>query len=124
MAARLQFKMLGWWFTVRLHTETEWSTLPDRDKYQLASWETGVSGIRWIEKLVTNGEAEKLSGNAYPNRHQLRAAHVLKTLQDHMQVATTGNTPTADWHNARFVADVINTCPPDAMLVVEAWDQS
>ncbi len=117
--------MLGWWFTVKLRTETEWSKLPDRDLHQLASWETGVSGIRWLEQLVAVGEAQKLSGNAYPNRYQLRADPVLKMLQDHMQVETTGSTPSsADWRNAKFVADAIGACSPDAILVVEAWDQS
>lgn len=116
--------MLGWWFTVRLHTSIEWSQIPDREKYQLASWEAGVSGIRWIEHLVSTGEAEKLSGNAYPNRYQLRAEPVLRMLQDHMRVATTENLKTAGWCNTKFVAEVINACPANAILVVEAWDQS
>lgn len=34
--------MLGWWFTVRLHTETEWSTPPDRNLHKLASREPCV----------------------------------------------------------------------------------
>ena len=84
-----------------------------------------MSGIRWLEQLVAVGEAQKLSGNAYPNRYQLRADPVLKMLQDHMQVETTGSTPSsADWRNAKFVADAIGACSPDAILVVEAWDQS
>lgn len=58
--------MLGWWFTVRLHT-TE-VALQDSEAHLLASWETGVSGLRWIEDLVAQGVAQQLSGRGYPNR--------------------------------------------------------
>lgn len=116
--------MLGWWFIVRVQTPSEWMTSPDRDKYLLATWDTGLSGLDWIENLVANGVAEKLFGTGYPNRYQLRAEPVLQRLHDRMQAAATGNSAPGSWRNATFVAEVISTCPPDAILVVEAWDQS
>ena len=33
---------------------------------KLASWEVGVSGLRWLDALVAEGKAEKLNGNGYP----------------------------------------------------------
>lgn len=49
----------------------------DRKKSVLAEWETGVGGIRWLEKLVEEGKATKLRGDGYPNRYTSTADLVL-----------------------------------------------
>jgi hypothetical protein len=52
--------MLGWWFTVRLQT-TE-GARQKSEAHHFPSWETGFSGLRWIEGLVAQGVAQQLSG--------------------------------------------------------------
>jgi hypothetical protein len=72
--------MLGWWIIVS-------AQIPDeRDKTEnqaaiLAQWKAGVGGIDWLERLVDEGKAEKLSQNGYPNRYTARADDVLPLIE-------------------------------------------
>ena len=58
--------MLGYWIVVSTQTPEERDAIIDRKKSVLAEWETGVGGIRWLEKLVEEGKATKLRGDGYP----------------------------------------------------------
>lgn len=69
--------MLGYWIVVSTQTPEERDAIIDRKKSVLAEWETGVGGIRWLEKLVEEGKATKLRGDGYPNRYTSTADVVL-----------------------------------------------
>ena len=69
--------MLGYWIVVSTQTPEERDAIIDRKKSVLAEWETGVGGIRWLEKLVEEGKATKLRGDGYPNRYTSTANIVL-----------------------------------------------
>lgn len=114
--------MLGWWFTVRLHSAD--SVQQNSDAQQLASWETGVSGLRWIEDLVAQGVAQKVSGGGYPNRYFVPAEPVLRLLRENMKTPPVAPKFSSDWREGKFVPAAINACTGDAQLVIEAWDQS
>lgn len=111
--------MLGWWFFVAHQTPKDWALMPDREQYRLASWETGVSGIRWIEELVAQGQAEKLRGDGYPSRYRARASTILPLLRNEV----TGGGP-RKWPKGSFYEENIASCPCDKTLVIDAWDQS
>ena len=90
---------------------------------KLASWEVGVSGLRWLDALVAEGKAEKLNGNGYPTRYQARADFVLPLLENG-SVAPPTNKP-QNWIGAlKLNAENIAACSPDHVLVIDAWDQS
>ena len=114
--------MLGWWFTVRLHT-TE-GTLRNSEAHHLASWETGVSGLRWIEDLVAQGIAQQLSGGGYSNRYLVPAGPVFRQLHNNMKNPSVPPKFSSVWQGGKFVPAAINACPENAQLVIEAWDQS
>jgi hypothetical protein len=116
--------MMGWWFTVRLHPNMGSNTLADQDRPLLASWETGVSGLRWIEELVAQRVAQKTHAGGYPNRYLVPAAPVLRQLQQNMQTPASPPKTSSDWRDGKFVPAAINACPVDAQLEIEAWDQS
>ena len=116
--------MLGWWFVVRRVNSDDRSPLPLRDELHLATWETGVSGIRWIEDLVVQGIAQKTQSGGYPNRYLSPAAPVMDLLLEQMQRPAPAPKTSADWRDGKFVTAAISACPRDAQLLIEAWDQS
>ncbi|WP_017173666.1 hypothetical protein ACCQ23_07980 [Xanthomonas axonopodis pv. phyllanthi] len=69
--------MLGYWIVVSTQAPEELVALHLPKRSVLAEWETGVGGIRWLEKLVEEGKATKLRGDGYPNRYTSTADIVL-----------------------------------------------
>lgn len=130
--------MLGWWITV--------STLPDEFKdsmskeeqaqYLLAMWETGLGGTRWLEALAAEGKAtwDKSKGG-YPWRFTAKAFDVLPVLTSelpkHAGIDVIGMdegeeyfTPAGWSGQVDLRKENIARCPPDALLTIDAWDQS
>ncbi len=106
--------MLGWWFVV---------TVPvagDGEDVVLAKWETGIGGLDWIAGLVAAGRAEQSGFNGYPHRYTARAGEVLPLLADGSVFGVFG----AGIRPRELYPDRIAGCPADALLTVEAWDQS
>ena len=130
--------MLGWRITV--------SSLPPELKnqmsreeqrgYDLATWETGLGGTSWLEALAAEGKAtwDKSSGG-YPWRFVAKAADVLPVITDglpvHKGVVVIGSglgdeyvTP-AGWSTpVQLRPDNFTQIPPEAMITIDAWDQS
>nr|BEK70234.1 hypothetical protein KPHV_74610 [Kitasatospora purpeofusca] len=103
--------MLGWWFVV---------TVPaagDGEDVVLAKWETGIGGLDWIAGLVAAGRAEQLRFDGYPHRYTARAGEVLPLLVD-------GSVFGAGIRRRELYPDLIAACPAEALLTVDAWDQS
>ncbi|MFE7190215.1 hypothetical protein [Kitasatospora sp. NPDC057541] len=103
--------MLGWWFVVTA------PAVGDGAGEVLAKWETGLGGLDWIAALAAAGRAEQLRFDGYPLRYAVRAEEVLPLLADG-SVFGAGHRP------RELHAETVAGCPPDALLTVDAWDQS
>lgn len=129
--------MLGYWIVVSTQPPEERDAIIDRKKSVLAEWETGVGGIRWLEKLVEEGKATKLRGDGYPNRYTSTANIVLPLITgDAIKPADDGiwvfgmdegeeyAQPPGWMGKVKLRPESIRTCPTDASLTIDAWDQS
>lgn len=110
--------MLGWWIVIsRGHAED--AMVPKESI--LASWKIGVSGLSWLNDLMIQGKAKKLSDGCYPSRYEARAADVLPLVDSDNAAPTThmGQIRDLKLHPERIAAT-----SPDHVLTIDAWDQS
>ena len=129
--------MVGCGIDVSTRTPGGRDAIIDRKKSVRAGWETGGGGIRWMEKLVEEGKAAKLRGDGYPNRYTSTADIVLPLLTgDAIKPADDGiwvfgmdegeeyAQPPGWMGKVNLRPERIRTCPTDAALTIDAWDQS
>lgn len=108
--------MLGYWIVISTQQPEEVAALEISKKSVLANWETGTSGIRWLDGLVNDGKATKLRSDGYPNRYVSTAGIVLPMI--------VPSPPGGKITNAIYKPEEIAACPPSQSLTIEAWDQS
>lgn len=98
---------------------------------RLAQWQTGIFGLSWLDDLTAANKATDLGGNGYPNRYLITAGELLGAISfgvpanDSPQVIGDYYALPRGWGSGlRIKTDVLAACPKDALLIVEAWDQS
>jgi len=122
--------MLGWDFSVYPLRFMDGPGQPRKDA-TLATWETGLGGLDWVEELARRGRAVSLGGNGYPFRFVLTAAELRPILETGLPrptgPAVVGDDyfKPADWlGRAKINLPALRQLDPSDLLVVEAWDQS
>jgi len=120
--------MLGW--EVFVLREKDSSTRRTAGLW-LASWETGLFGLQWIDELVKQGKAADLGGNGYPNRYTTSANLLFPILMSGLPenesppVVSDDYALPAGWNSTlKLNSQQIAKCAEDEPLVIEAWDQS
>lgn len=98
---------------------------------RLGAWQTGLSGLDWLDELVKKREAVDLGGNGYPTRYAGPARTVLPQLTDDPPAARRvwasdpGDILLPSWDGkTSFDRALAAACDPDEWLLVEAWDES
>lgn len=105
---------------------------PRQGQQLLAMWQCKLRGLDWLDALVNEGHAIDLGGDGYPLRYTAQAKHVLPKITD-------GEPPHANPRWLHGEGDIVQgyehrktqrkdeaiaACPPDAWLLIEAWDES
>lgn len=98
---------------------------------RVAVWQTGLRGLKWIDRLVDDGRAIDLGGNGYPCGYTARAQHLVQRILDGPPEALNPWVCGPDdiigkgW-DGRTVIDraAADDCRPDEWLLVEAWDET
>ena len=130
--------MLGWWITVTTsaHDTDNVTSAEEYEKHVLASWEASLSGVDWLIALANQGKAtwDKSKGG-YPWRFTARASEILPVITSgipkHQGLWVFGldpgevyATPPGWSGEVRLRKQNIEKCPPEALLTIDAWDQS
>lgn len=103
---------------------------PEEDAL-LVSWLVGgFDGLVWIDDLVKGGKATALGGNGYPLRYTALAQHLLPKIAGGIPSRTGGPILGEDyflpagWIGDPSIKQNLAECPPDQLLLINAWDQS
>lgn len=123
--------MLGWFIIVRRAGGLE-GLNATVDPNVLATWETSIGGLDWLEDLEQKGLATCISRNGYPTRFTAVADAVLPILRggelpQHSGMEVIGDdyiTPAGWSGEVKIYAERIAECRSDGCLTIEAWDQS
>lgn len=122
--------MIGWYLAIYQQTPIERLASHDRTTL-LASWETGAGGLAWLNKLVAEGKAERLSRDGYPSRYTARAKDVLPLIVAGPPIHSGPLVLGADYIRPsgwtagfRIEQPRLDACPAEQILTIDAWDQS
>lgn len=122
--------MLGWLVILKSPPRVDGGEQSDAEPV-LATWEVGLGGIEWLNRLVTQGKAQQVTFGGYPNRYTAAAKDVLPLLADgppaydRLPAGAHGSAALPGWvGKIQFFAERLAACDPAQALVIEAWDQS
>lgn len=103
----------------------------DAPGVELAIWQAGLSGLQWLDELISNKKAIQLAHSGYPGAYTAKAADVLPYLRGEPPDANPiwksdpGDILTERWLGKTTKdQDAIDACPPEEWLFIEAWDES
>ena len=116
--------MLGWEIFIQ-------RVSPHGKSTTLIAWSSSIGGLDWLDTLEKQDKARKLTGNGYPTSYQCVASDLLPIIRgglpEHDGTLVIGDdyfAPPGCKRLLKINQDEITECPPDAELIVEAWDQS
>jgi uncharacterized protein YuzE len=96
----------------------------------IASWSAGLGGCQWLDDLTKQGIGKDLGGHGYPNRYELP---LLVLLDKIVPMPPSGAAPLVigeayvsdgSISNYKLHDDVILDIDFNAVVEIEAWDQS
>jgi hypothetical protein len=109
--------MRGWSIIISQATPEERDSKLDMKHATLTTWDTGVGGVQWLERLSTTGKATQLRVGGYPTRFVARADVIFQVLEN-------GALPEI-WISQKIIyPERIAACPLDRVLTIDAWDLS
>ena len=97
---------------------------------RIAVWQSGVSGLRWIDEIVESGAAIAVSTQGYPSVFCAKALDVLPRLDsppDANEIWLSGPDDIlgVGWAGRTAIdPGAVAACAPDEWLLIEAWDES
>jgi hypothetical protein len=125
--------MIGWWIVISTQTPEERSAAnPDERKACiLATWEAGIGGLDWLDRLVAQSAAQKVRADGYPTVYLASAGAVIPLLVDgppthdgRMVIGDDYVMPPKWIGKVEMHAERMKRCPAQQRLTVEAWDLS
>jgi len=111
--------MLGWSVVVDSRPPEERDKSDDKISYLLATWQTSLYGLDFLDVLVRKGKAKYLLSGGYPERYSAQAGDFLPLLSTPRPPGTMG--PRGD---VTLYSDRIATCLPEQIITIDAWDLS
>jgi len=115
--------MSGWWVVVDPRTPAERDASKDRMGPLVASWEASVFNMRFLDRLVKDGQAKQHSFNGYPNRYTVRAGYLFPYIIDGPPTEDLGMNKGQNW-NVTIHRDKLIALPGDHILTIDVWDQT
>lgn len=125
--------MIGWWIVISTQTPEERSaaSTDERQACILATWEAGLGGLDWLDRLVAQSAAHKVRADGYPTVYLALAEAVIPLLVDgppaHEGPMVIGDdyVMPAKWiGKVEMHAERMEKCPGQQRLTIEAWDLS
>ena len=125
--------MLGW--NISVHSQTNGGGEPAKAQHEceisLATCQTGLRGIDWLDDLVKRSDAIELRGTGYPSLFTAKAMHILPLLSPKPPMARDvwqcdpDDILTEKWDGRTVLnTQAISECSPEEWLLVVAWDES
>lgn len=109
--------MSGWSIIISQATPEERDSDLNVKHATLATWDTGVGGLQWLETLAKTGKATQLRLGGYPTRFTALASEIFPILEN--------GPPTTSWIGEKTIyPERIAACLPDQVLTIDAWDLS
>jgi len=97
----------------------------------LAVWQTGLSGLDWVDELLKAGKAIDLGGHGYPCRYTATAENLIPRIVDEppgarrIWTSGLGDILSEKWEGKTVIDRAAAACcRPDEWLLIEAWDES
>ena len=122
--------MIGYSISVYEFVEGVDITSISNDNEALATWTSGgFGGLDWIDDLVSEGKAEDLGGNGYPDYYKVQVQFVLDALaadtpkNEGQTIMDDENVMTSDWRSKIDTSELAKL-KPNQQLIIEAWDLS
>jgi hypothetical protein len=124
---------LGWHISVyrQRNDGSAPASFESPDGRRLAVWQTGISGLNWIDELVRQQRAIGLGGNGYPLRYTAMAREIIPQIRGEPPAAKAvwtsdpGDIILPGWLGKTTQDfEAMDACRPDEWLLIEAWDES
>jgi hypothetical protein len=122
--------MIGYSISVYEFVEGMDITSISNDNEALATWTSGgFGGLDWIDNLVSEGKAEDLGGNGYPDYYKVQTQSVLKALSIEtpinkgQTIMDDENAMSSDWRSKIDISEIAKL-KSNQQLIIEAWDLS
>ncbi len=98
---------------------------------RIATWQTGLGDLEWLDPLLSSGRALSTSRGGYPETYLIPCRSFMARLDDGLpDERPKWGTDPGDILSDRWLGrttidtDTLTRCDPDEWLLVEAWDES